>query len=1107
MDDRWFGELAAKASLLPERIAEAVVFNERPQHNQVVQARLETWCQTVASGDWQQLERRLTRDGLDLNTVRDLLGEGRWADGQPLPPWTQTLQEVIQMAEAASLDFPTPGATAKDRCIDPTEPIPFEEVLLPFVRVARRRLKAQTEANYALLSETCQATLERNLLRILSEIGSRTLLFAFSVFQTLAQTDPGQPQPDNSPKKHYFAFVKSLFSGELHTLFQEYSLLARLLATQIDFWVEATEEFLQRLQADWPEIQRTFQVSGDDPSPLTQMRDLIPALSDPHQRGRFVIALAFASGLKLVYKPKDLGIDAAYQALLAWLNAQGLSPTLRPLKLLNRTTHGWIEFVAHQPCQNQAEARQFYQRGGMLLALLYTLHGIDYHHENMIACGPHPVPVDHEMLMYPFLQPGQKAGKVGIFSGAVAQRLAYQQASRSVLNTMLLPTWMISAGEPAHDISAWGAANQKGQTTRQLQWQHINTDQMARVYKSVTLEAARMPNIPILDGAALALKDYLADFLFGFRSMYRFLLARQEALLASGGPLAAFKGQTTRFIVRETKFYEKFLQTALAPKHLRDGADWSIQLDLLSQAWLPADAHLWPILQTEQAALAQMDIPLLLTRTDRRTLILGENEMLENCLAETGYQLATSRLAGLNEADLTRQLDLIQASLIKRDADHLHQSSVDSLKEVAPPDLDIVVPLTPKQMVKRAMEIAQVLQEKAIRTADEAIWVDLVYEHRGGYYRLRPLDHDLYGGACGPALFFSALSKISGEAHYHQLALATLHLLRQMLQAQTTRFSWEDWGAWAGFPALKNIGGGGGLGSVIYALVRISQFLHEPALIAQAQGLADLLTLKRIAEDHFFDVIDGVAGTILGLLALYQVSPQASILAKAVACGEHLSQTRTASASGYLSWSDQDGKLLTGFSHGAAGIAYALLRLYEVSGEVTFRETAQEAIAYERSVFNAEAGNWPDLRNSTIENPDFMISWCHGAPGIGLARLGGLPALDTDEIRTDIAVALETTLRHGPQGLDHLCCGTLGRAEFLLAASLQMSRPDFLETAKTWAAWVVGRAEQAGGYVVRSNPELNWAYSPGFFQGIAGIGYELLRLAYPHQLPSILLWE
>ncbi|MEI6174293.1 MAG: lanthionine synthetase LanC family protein [Bacteroidota bacterium] len=32
-------------------------------------------------------------------------------------------------------------------------------------------------------------------------------------------------------------------------------------------------------------------------------------------------------------------------------------------------------------------------------------------------------------------------------------------------------------------------------------------------------------------------------------------------------------------------------------------------------------------------------------------------------------------------------------------------------------------------------------------------------------------------------------------------------------------------------------------------------------------------------------------------------------------------------------------------------------------------------------------------------------------------------------------------------------------------------------------------------------------FNPGFFQGISGIGYELLRLAWPEKIPSVLVFE
>ncbi len=305
------------------------------------------------------------------------------------------------------------------------------------------------------------------------------------------------------------------------------------------------------------------------------------------------------------------------------------------------------------------------------------------------------------------------------------------------------------------------------------------------------------------------------------------------------------------------------------------------------------------------------------------------------------------------------------------------------------------------------------------------------------------------------------------------------------------------------FTKQIGIGGATGLGSIVYTLVRISQFLNEPQLLDIASQGALLITQESIASDRQFDTIAGSAGAILGLLSLYQASSDPAILDRATALGYHLLINRTKSDSGFRAWATLEGKLATGFSHGAAGIAYALLRLYKITQETVFLEAAEEAIAYERSLFSPSTGNWQDVREN---KPTFMTSWCHGAPGIGLGRLGGLEILDTPEIRQEIAAAINTTQQFGLQNLDHLCCGNFGRMEVLLLATSKLSHPELWNTVQKQAAWLVARAKQVGAFYLF--PELPGdVYNPGFFQGTAGIGYELLRLAYPESLPSVLLWE
>jgi lantibiotic modifying enzyme len=135
-----------------------------------------------------------------------------------------------------------------------------------------------------------------------------------------------------------------------------------------------------------------------------------------------------------------------------------------------------------------------------------------------------------------------------------------------------------------------------------------------------------------------------------------------------------------------------------------------------------------------------------------------------------------------------------------------------------------------------------------------------------------------------------------------------------------------------------------------------------------------------------------------------------------------------------------------------------------------------------------------------------MTSWCYGAAGIGLARLGGLTVLDTPAVRQDLEVALSTTLAHGLPSLDNLCCGNFGRIEFLLASAQRLQRPELLMTAQRHASTLVHRATQLGHFHLLANLPRH-ASNPGLFQGYAGIGYELLRLAAPESIPSVLLWE
>ena len=96
-----------------------------------------------------------------------------------------------------------------------------------------------------------------------------------------------------------------------------------------------------------------------------------------------------------------------------------------------------------------------------------------------------------------------------------------------------------------------------------------------------------------------------------------------------------------------------------------------------------------------------------------------------------------------------------------------------------------------------------------------------------------------------------------------------------------------------------------------------------------------------------------------------------------------------------------------------------------------------------------------------------MNTWCHGAPGIALGRVGTLDMLDDGRVRAEIEYALDTTLDMGLTPIDHLCCGNFGRAEILLTVGRMMARPGLVEAARVRVAMATRRAATTGWFGLR----------------------------------------
>ncbi len=1061
---------------------------------------LRSWREAVShEGRVDVLQRRLAWSGLTMEEAVGILAE----TGEPLdhdvpltervaaPDWTEVLDGIVADTKKwfrtrPQADASEPNARGETLQV-PADALPFEDLLVPAVYFASRSLceRVGRKDPSPRVGPVAFRDLQRHLLHQLAEVTEQALFAEFSKTRpygrnfvlTLAGSRPRTPT-----RRLYDAFVRRLGAAGLEPLFAEYPVLGRLVAIRVALWIDMTAEFISRLERDWATLHDVFATDPEDWA--SKVLRIEAGLSDLHGGGRSVLALSFSNHSKLIYKPRDVRLHDAFDRLLVWYN-DGADLALRCPRAFDGGGYGWVEYIEPRQLTSSDHAALFYRRAGALTCLLYALGGTDCHFENLIACDDELILVDIETLFHADLA-DEDQDLQG--DGAEAMRKVWA----SVLQTGMLPSWEFSADRSvAVDMSGLGSDRIPAALQKQWSWRAQNTDDMHK--GRVERDSPKRDNIPVLNGKRVNPWRHLDDIVDGFRSAYLALVERKQELLDPNGPLAAFSGLATRFVFRPTKVYAATLMRCYEPDALRNGIAWGLELEVLVRAFVMTERQpkWWPLLEAELSALVRLDIPYFTARTDSRSLHLSDSKQLTAMLRATSLSTVRSRIEAMGPDDLEFQLEVVRGAFAARGS--TNEARVPSEVRTATPEQA----LTTAICVEEAQRIADSLAERALRDAKGLVhWLGFTYTPEAQRLQLSFVSQGLYDGRCGIALFLAALDRFTQGDRYLPLWTDALRPFRELLDQDSIEYR--------SF-ARSGLGMATGLGGVVYAFVR----LHELAPASQQEWLLDtaktaaaFITKKRATADNVLDLLGGSAGAIVGLLSLYGATGEASLIERARWCAGHLAK---AYRERLLEPTQGRRPPLTGFSHGASGIAFALMKLYAVTGDRALERTARRALEYEASVYDPAEANWPDFR-SAQNPPGFQVSWCHGAPGIALARLGILCALPDPGVTSDWTVAIEKTRASPVLAVDHLCCGDLGLSDVLLTSALSRDRADLRSAALERGAQVVNRAREAGRYRLFSGIK-DTVFNPGLFQGVTGVGYQLLRLARPELLPSVLLFE
>ena len=357
---------------------------------------------------------------------------------------------------------------------------------------------------------------------------------------------------------------------------------------------------------------------------------------------------------------------------------------------------------------------------------------------------------------------------------------------------------------------------------------------------------------------------------------------------------------------------------------------------------------------------------------------------------------------------------------------------------------------------------------------------------------------ELYSGNSGVLLFYMELFAATGDNKYGDVAIRAADHISSTLPTTVD---------------ANTVGLYTGQAGLVYALHRAFLFFHKEdhrrAMLSALDSLAVFVRTHRDDAGVANDVVYGWAG--IGLTFLYaereQLRPDAGELAREVG---RILLDRQVPVHDDVQWpmymaDTAKGFFMPNFSHGTAGVAYFLARLYDHTGD---RDLLKASIGAARHLLDITTpeGMIRHAEPDSAAMDRYYVSWCHGP--VGTARLyHQLWATTGDSVwehalklaaSADMSCGMPEQHTAGYWNNVSFCCGDAGVAVFYLDMFRIRHDSTYLDFANKMLDALASRADVRGGTWQweqaenRRQPELLQAQT-GLMQGAAGIGLAFLR--------------
>jgi lantibiotic modifying enzyme len=359
----------------------------------------------------------------------------------------------------------------------------------------------------------------------------------------------------------------------------------------------------------------------------------------------------------------------------------------------------------------------------------------------------------------------------------------------------------------------------------------------------------------------------------------------------------------------------------------------------------------------------------------------------------------------------------------------------------------------------------------------------------------KTVDYSLYSGSPGVVLFFLELHHATKDPSYLEAARAGAdELIARIPEQQQT-------GLYTGLAGI-----GFTLGEVHRAT---GDRKYRQAVVTTVQLLKERATRAGagVQWSEVTDIIGGSAGTGLFLLHAGKWLDDAAATALAAQAADRLIELGIPEHGG-VKWAmdPKFARLMPNFSHGTAGIAYFLARVYEDTKNRKYLDASLAGAKYLRAIAKTE-GNVCLIHHNEPQGLElYYLGWCHGPVGTArlwhqLARVTGDSAWNEwvdRSARGILESGIPEKLTAGFWNNVSQCCGSAGVGQFFVDLHRARANPAYLAFAKRMTEDLLkrGTRDEHGLRWVqaehRVQPKLLIAQT-GYMQGAAGIGTWLLR--------------